>query len=106
VGALNPLRYPVAVPRAQAGNGPGDKVSPLAGHTRDLFRQSGLAHLTAANGRNLGLLLALWFAVLPRCLRTEPLRTVLSLSVIVGYTILVSASASIVRATVMLTVTL
>lgn len=50
----------------------GDKVSPLAEHTRELFRQSGLAHLTAASGRNLVLLPALWFAILPKRLKKEP----------------------------------
>jgi hypothetical protein len=56
-----------------------DRVSPVAEHTRDFFRQSGLAHLIAPTGQNLVLLLALWFAVLPKRMKKEPVRTLTSL---------------------------
>ena len=79
----------------------GDRATPVPAETAKIFRTAGLAHLTAASGANLVLLLVLWYGLTARCRLPRYLREGLALPLVAGYAWLAGLSPSIVRASLM-----
>src|SRR4051812_17305350 len=75
----------------------------VAETTRDDFRRSGLAHLTAASGQNVALMFALAFPLLMLAGASQRVRIAVLVPLVILYVALAGSGASVLRAGIMAT---